>query len=1696
MSEHSIGKITITDGVVVIQRDNQSIELQEGDSIYLNDVVEAKGGSVGIAFADQTSMSIDPGAKMVIDEFVYDPEDPTTGSMSANVITGNFSFVSGQIAKVGNDAMKVTTPVLTIGVRGTQVAGKANTDGEENEIVLLPNDDGTVGQIMIKNESGEVLLTKAFEATTIINAYTVPTVPVILPKEIVLKKFASTIATTRKTEAKAEVERETEEAVREKEKAEDEKEELEEEKEKLEEEQEELEEEKEELEEKVEELEEEKEEVAEEKEEIEEKLEEVFEEKEEIEEKKEEVVEEIEELEEKLEDANIQERQAIEKELEKLEEEFEEIEDEVQEIEKEIDVVAKEKVAVEKKVREIEKEFVEAKKDFVEIEQKVEFVEKEVLEVIEKELVIEQEIKLVEEKFEAIVEEFEVFQKEFVQEFEDFIPEEEIQQFMEEAPIELIEEFQENIIEKLEEEKVNIQENENEVKKDEEVEDPFAEENVEKAIKDLDQKQEELIGEVDELIEKDMELQEEAKELDEKAQQLEEEAQELEKEARQLEEEAEKAYANNDEEAIQEIEEKFQELDEKFEEVDQGFQQIDEGFQELDKEYKELDEQFQEVNEQFIDIDEQFQEVIEFEQKLEDNQQVDGPGFNEDNDVFNVPEDQQVDNIKVEQFIKEEKEKALENNVFAQEAEDFFENEEVIINEDVDDQVKDLFILNAQNIDQFIEGAGSGINNAEDYEDQENEWADYDAIMDYNEEAYEDQLEADAWFDQWIADLAEEQNINVAPWLDMPNDTSVAESLSVGTTLGYVYGSDANGDQLTYSILSDASGKIAIDGSRLYLKESFDTISSDTEYSVLLKVQDPYGASDVDEWTVTVENNHSPVISNTSAVSLAENVSTGTAVATISASDAESETITYSITAGNDEGKFSINSSTGVITYNTQTAVLTTETFESTSDGATPTGWTGSTVDATTYYGKILGRFNGDSNTGQDVYKTFDFNSSHAGKRVEIDFNFWEFGTWDATNHGSLDQRFMVYVNDTLVVQDLRRYTGSNQQKYGETVGNLGTGWQAAPVESGMAIVNQYQEGELYRVYGTLDSNGDIKLGFGARLDEGINNESGAVDNIKISLTDLNYEDDTQHVLTITATDAGNNTDTVTQTINVTDVNEAPYFIDNVYAARTIAENGSSGTDVAKVHAEDLEGDSITYSITAGNTGNKFTINSSTGLIETAGALDYETTSSYTLTITATDEHSATDTTTITVNVSDDTSDNSFAQGISNTSIDAWGARYSHDMVLNNAWAEGNVLVMHGDRTLSGSTQLGGNLGDTQAGSLSVSYDNDSAGNFSTMSLAYVSQFSQIWDGNWNTRVNSNSDLTDLWGKYLMAGGSLVVVTEHSGWDNAKNADVEDFINVIDTTSSTNNNLISGSGPTPQHLQPDYLGYSEGSSELELKPGQSTSTYHKEYMGRGDLVFQETGNDNDGAVAEWSREDTEAVYTGAFLAWGDIDAHSHISSFGSEQAHWEIARWLTEQNEDAMTESDGAGIVVDSEYLPRFADSYGSGIHETENDITAIESLHLGNNVYIGGGMDHIDLVWDDSADAAYWAFNSDMDNGATPTQADDHYGVIGYDRDGDGDLWETTDTFTLNKIKILDDSEDYLTQDPDASGDYYFKITPVVYAGGSWQVVTSQTVTVSNTTGYNDYLDLDAVSDAFDNINYALIETESALISEVVVST
>ena len=85
----------------------------------------------------------------------------------------------------------------------------------------------------------------------------------------------------------------------------------------------------------------------------------------------------------------------------------------------------------------------------------------------------------------------------------------------------------------------------------------------------------------------------------------------------------------------------------------------------------------------------------------------------------------------------------------------------------------------------------------------------------------------------------------------------------------------------------------------------------------------------------------------------------------------------------------------------------------------------------------------------------------------------------------------------------------------------------------------------------------------------------------------------------------------------------APEFIpSNGQYSSSLLENSTLGTTVANITATDqdvgIRGE-VYYTITAGNDDGKFVIDNNTGMVETAGLLDRETTASYNLTVTAYD---------------------------------------------------------------------------------------------------------------------------------------------------------------------------------------------------------------------------------------------------------------------------------------------------------------------------------------------------------------------------------------------------------------------------------------------------------------------------------------------
>ena len=106
------------------------------------------------------------------------------------------------------------------------------------------------------------------------------------------------------------------------------------------------------------------------------------------------------------------------------------------------------------------------------------------------------------------------------------------------------------------------------------------------------------------------------------------------------------------------------------------------------------------------------------------------------------------------------------------------------------------------------------------------------------------------------------------------------------------------------------------------------------------------------------------------------------------------------------------------------------------------------------------------------------------------------------------------------------------------------------------------------------------------------------------------YETKSSYTATVTATD-GSNTSTQAITVSINNLNDnLPVFTSS--ATFNAAENQ---TAIGTVTATDPDGDTLTYSIS----GSEININSSSGVLTFASAPDYETKSSYTATVTASD---------------------------------------------------------------------------------------------------------------------------------------------------------------------------------------------------------------------------------------------------------------------------------------------------------------------------------------------------------------------------------------------------------------------------------------------------------------------------------------------
>ncbi|MCT2533683.1 Ig-like domain-containing protein [SAR92 clade bacterium H231] len=145
-------------------------------------------------------------------------------------------------------------------------------------------------------------------------------------------------------------------------------------------------------------------------------------------------------------------------------------------------------------------------------------------------------------------------------------------------------------------------------------------------------------------------------------------------------------------------------------------------------------------------------------------------------------------------------------------------------------------------------------------------------------------------------------NVNdVAPVIGSSASFSAAENQ---TGVGSVSASDAEGDALTYSI---SGSELVISASGVLSFASAPDYETKSSYSATVTVNDGVNSA-TQEVTVAVTNvNEAPVISSSSSFSAAENQ---TGVGSVSASDAEGDALTYSVS-----GSELVISSSGVLSF-------------------------------------------------------------------------------------------------------------------------------------------------------------------------------------------------------------------------------------------------------------------------------------------------------------------------------------------------------------------------------------------------------------------------------------------------------------------------------------------------------------------------------------------------------------------------------------------------------------------------------------------------------------------------------------------------------------------------------------------------------------------------------------------------------------
>jgi len=126
VAEPFTGIVKSVEGTAMIVRNGERTAAVKGMQLQKGDMVKTDPqGAIGMVFSDDTLISMGPNTEVCIDDYLFEPIEKRL-SFVARILRGTVCFLSGQIAKLSPESVRLVMPVATIGVRGTHVLIKVD----------------------------------------------------------------------------------------------------------------------------------------------------------------------------------------------------------------------------------------------------------------------------------------------------------------------------------------------------------------------------------------------------------------------------------------------------------------------------------------------------------------------------------------------------------------------------------------------------------------------------------------------------------------------------------------------------------------------------------------------------------------------------------------------------------------------------------------------------------------------------------------------------------------------------------------------------------------------------------------------------------------------------------------------------------------------------------------------------------------------------------------------------------------------------------------------------------------------------------------------------------------------------------------------------------------------------------------------------------------------------------------------------------------------------------------------------------------------------------------------------------------------------------------------------------------------------------------------------------------------------------